>query len=134
MFNSLSIALLFYHGENRLHHTTMRLQEQVALPADQMQRIDVIYVLLALVHLPLDPVAVEISEQVIVVLCSGRVPLPFLDVEVQQGFVAVLLCRLQDLGKVAVEVFDEVVVELLSKEVCYSESAGCRRTTKNYIS
>jgi hypothetical protein len=39
--------------------------------------------------------AVEIPEQMVVVLRSGRVPLPFLDVELKQSFIVILLCGMK---------------------------------------
>jgi hypothetical protein len=66
---------------------------------------------------------VKISKQVIVILRGGGVALPFLDVEMKQGFIAGLLCGLENFGKVSVEVFDEMVVKFLAEKVRYSLSA-----------
>jgi hypothetical protein len=59
------------------------VHKQITLPAHQVQRVDVIDVLLSLVHLPLDPMPVKIPEQMVVVLRGDRVSLPLLDVELK---------------------------------------------------
>lgn len=46
-----------------------------------MQGVDFVNVLLAFVHFSLDPVAIEIPEEVVVVISSGGVAVPFFDVE-----------------------------------------------------
>jgi hypothetical protein len=83
LFDSLSVALFFNQGKNGLHDAIVSLHKQITLPAHQVQRVDVIDVLLSLVHLPLDPMAVKIPEQMVVVLRGGRVSLPLLDVELK---------------------------------------------------
>ena len=92
MLNSFSVALLLHHCQDGLHHTSVSLQEQITLPSHQMQGVDVVDVLFAFVHLPLDPVAVEISEQMVVVLSSGGVALPLFDVEMEKSLITALLC------------------------------------------
>lgn len=46
-----------------------------------MKCVDIVDILLSLVYFSLDPVSVEVTEQMIDVIGSGRVPIPFSDVE-----------------------------------------------------
>jgi hypothetical protein len=54
-----------------------------------MKCVDIIDVLLALVNFALDPMSIEISEEMIVVLGSIGISLPFTDVECEQCFIGV---------------------------------------------
>lgn len=53
---------------------------------------------------------VEISEEVVVVRCCSGIPLPFLDVECEDGVFAGPLRALVDALEMSIEVFDEVLV------------------------
>lgn len=54
-----------------------------------MKCVDIIDVLLSLIDFTLDPMSIEVSEEMIVVLGSIGISLPFTDVECEQGFVGV---------------------------------------------
>ena len=62
--------------------------------------------------------AIEISEQMIVVCGRSCVAFPFSNVVGEEGFVRVLLGLFVDFGEVGLEVLDEVVVEVFTKKVC----------------
>ena len=55
-----------------------------------MQGVDIVDILLAFVHLPLYPVPVEISEQMMIVCPCCSIAVPLFDVLGEQGFVGVL--------------------------------------------
>jgi hypothetical protein len=61
--------------------------EHVLLPSDQVQSVDVVDVLLALVDLALNPMSVEVTEEMVVVGAGGGVSVPLLDVESQKSLV-----------------------------------------------
>lgn len=82
-----------------------------------MECVDIIDILLAFVDLPLDPVPVEISKEVVNVFSGRCIAAPFTDIVCQEGFVVVLF-RLFDKGlKVLVEIVDEPVVKFLTQQM-----------------
>jgi hypothetical protein len=87
MFDGITSSLLFDKTKNSIHNTTMRRVEEFFLPAHQMQSVDVEDVLLPLIHLALDPMSVEVSEEMVDVLRSGSVSIPLSDVEAEKCFI-----------------------------------------------
>lgn len=89
-----------------------------------MEGVNVIDVFLSLVDLALDPVPVEVSEEMVVVCACSCVSVPLFDVECEKSFIGVF----DHLGVDAFEMFLEVVieafVEVLAKEVCWSSQHG----------
>ena len=86
----------------------------------QMQRVYVVDVLLALIHLPLDPVPVEIPEEVVDVFGGNRITTPFFDIEGEQRLVGMRFGPGVELEQVLFEVLDQLVVQLFSEEMRYS--------------
>ena len=91
-----------------------------------MQSIDIVDVLLALIHLSLHPVAIEVPEEIVVVLRSIRVPLPFSDVVGQKRLVTNILGFARDKSQMGIEVLIKKLVELLTKQVCTSVALSQR--------
>jgi hypothetical protein len=69
--------------------------EEVFLPSHKVKRVNIVDILFALVHLALDPVTVEIFEEVIIELRCICVTFPFSDVKGEKGFVGVRFCVLE---------------------------------------
>lgn len=65
----------------------MDLAEHCQSPLDQVQRVDIVDIFLALIHLTFDPMPVKVAEKVIDILRSCCVSVPFFDVEAQKSFV-----------------------------------------------
>jgi hypothetical protein len=75
-----------------------------------MQRVDIVDILLALVNLPLDPVSVEVAEEVVNVLGSDCVSTPFFNVESEQGLVGVSLALIHEILEVMLQVIYKFVI------------------------
>lgn len=54
-----------------------------------MECVDIVDILLALVHFPLNPMSIKVSEQVVDVFGGGSVSIPFADVEGKEGLISV---------------------------------------------
>lgn len=80
-----------------------------------MKSVDIVNVLLALINLPLDPMPVEVFEEMVDVFGSCGISVPLVDVECEEGFVCVCLGLVDDCLEVAVEVLDQVVIQILAK-------------------
>jgi hypothetical protein len=91
--------------------------EEALLPLDEMQGVDIVDFLLALVDLAFHPVAVEVSEEMVDVLGRGGVAFPFACVEAEEGLFGVILRGFVDVFKVAGKVETEEVVELFAEKV-----------------
>jgi hypothetical protein len=76
-----------------------------------MQGVNVVDVLLTLVHLTLDPMSIEVTEQVIVVLRSGSISLPFSNIVLKELFPRILLRVFANLVKMLIQVFLQPVVQ-----------------------
>ena len=82
-----------------------------------MEGVDIVDVLLALVHLALDPMPVQVAEEMVDVFGRRRVAFPLADVERQQGLVGMRRRLLTDAPEVLLQVTDQAVVQLLADEV-----------------
>jgi hypothetical protein len=89
-----------------------------------MQGVDIVDVLLPFIDLSLNPVAIQVSEQMVDVLGGGGVPYPFPDVKGEQGFVGMDFGLLEEFFEVCLEVIDELVVELLTEKVRCTDGIG----------
>jgi len=94
--DGLSIPLSLDQLQDCLHDMLLSFLKHLLPPSDQVQCVDVVYVLLAFIHLSLHPVSVQVSEDVVVVLCGCCVPLPFTDVVCQKCFVGELFLSNDD--------------------------------------
>ena len=97
--------------------------EEINPPAYQMEGVDVVDILLPLVHLSLDPMSIQIAEEMVDVLGRSRVSIPFSDVEGQQGLIRVGLRLIVDGLEMVGEVRDEVVVQIFAEKVSCGMSA-----------
>lgn len=61
-----------------------------------MKRVDIVNILLPLIYFSLDPVSVEVAEQMVDITGGGGVPIPLLDIERKQGFFFVNLALLEN--------------------------------------
>jgi len=84
--NGLSIPLSLNQFQNCLHDMLLSLLEHLLPPSDQVQCVYVVDILLALIHLSLHPVSVQVAEDMVVVLCCCCVSLPFTNVVGQKCF------------------------------------------------
>lgn len=80
-----------------------------------MQSVNIVDILLPLINLALDPMTVEVSEEMVDVLRRRGVSVPFTDVEGQKGFVGVRSRLCHQSGKVGGQICDEIVVQVFSK-------------------
>lgn len=78
----------------------MNLFKEGGSPLHQVQSVDIVYVFLSLIHFPLDPMSVEVPEQMIDELCSNGVPVPFSDVESEESFVDMGRGRIDEIFEV----------------------------------
>lgn len=97
------------------HDFLVDLFEEYLPPLHEMKRVDVVNVLLPLIYFPLDPVSVEVAEQVIDVVGGGRVSVPLPDVKAEQRFLFVSLTLREDFFEVVGEVISEVLVKVFTK-------------------
>jgi hypothetical protein len=84
-----------------------------------MQGIDVEDVFLSLVNFPLDPVTVEVAKQVVDILCSCGISIPFSNVEAKQGFIRVTGRLVVHNSEMASEVIFQVLVKVFAEEMCF---------------
>lgn len=84
-----------------------------------MKSVDVVDVFLSLINLALNPVPIEVSEQMIIVGACGRVSVPLLDVKCEKGLVGMLDHLGVDAFEVLFEVVVEAFVEIFSEKVCW---------------
>lgn len=73
--------------------------------------------------------SIQVSEEMVDILRSRSVPVPLADIEGEQGLICMCSRDGDELLQVRVEVGNEILVEVLSKEVCYKMSA--LRTPRN---
>ena len=66
----------------------MDFMEEFNAPLVKMQCVDIVRVLFAFIHLTLDPVPVEIPEQMMDVFSGDRVAIPFPNIERKQSLVS----------------------------------------------
>jgi hypothetical protein len=93
----------------------MNFAEKRNPPLNQVESINIVNILLPLVHFPLDPMPIQVSEEMVDVFGSGSISVPFSDVESEEGFVCVFLRLVYKFFKVGIEVCDEVLIEILAK-------------------
>lgn len=67
----------------------------------EMKCVYVVDVLLALIHLPLDPMSVEVLEEMVDVFRRDRVSVPFADVEGEEGLIGMSLRLLNQVFEVS---------------------------------
>lgn len=77
LLDGLAVSLLFDQIQHSLHDLLMDLHEEVVFPFDEVQSVHIVDILLALVDLPLHPVAVQVAEEVVDVFGSSCVTNPF---------------------------------------------------------
>jgi hypothetical protein len=92
--------------------------EKVFLPSHKVERVHIVDILFALVHLALDPVAVEVSEEMVIELCRIRVTFPFSDVKGEKGFVGVRFCILVYAVQMCAQILSKKLVKLFTKKMC----------------
>lgn len=59
----------------------MHFLEEIFPPFDEMQSVDVKYLLLAFVDLSFDPVTIQIAEEVVDVFCGSGITSPFSNIK-----------------------------------------------------
>ena len=82
-----------------------------------MQSVDIVDILLTLLDLSLDPVAIEVAEEMVVVSAGSGVALPLFDIEAEQRLIRVLDHLFMHTGEVALQVLVKSVVEILAEKV-----------------
>jgi hypothetical protein len=80
-----------------------------------MESINIVNILLPLIHLPLYPMSIQVSKEMVDVFGGGSISVPFSDVESEESFVCVFLRLVYEFFKVGIEVCDKVLIEILSK-------------------
>jgi hypothetical protein len=83
----------------------------------EVEGVNVIDVLLSLVNLSLDPMPVEVSEEVVDVLGGDSVTAPFLDVKGEKSLVGVRPGLVYEIAQMGLEVFDQFVVQFFAEKV-----------------
>jgi len=69
----------------------MNFAEESHSPLDKVECVNIVDILLPLIHLPLYPMTIEVSEEVVDVFRSGCISVPFSDVETKESFIGVCL-------------------------------------------
>jgi hypothetical protein len=126
MVDSLSITLLFDKSQDGVHHLFLDMFEEVVLPSHKVEGVDIVDIFLALVHLALDPVAVEVSEEMVIELRSICVTLPLSDVEAEKGFIGMRLRILVHAAQMCSEILSEKLIKLFAEKMC-SAMVLCQR-------
>lgn len=122
VLDSFSIALPLYELHDSIHDLSCDEVEHVGLPLDQVQSIDVVDVPLTLIYLALYPVAVQVVEEMVDVLCRDCKAVPLFDVEAEKILSALLDCFVVEFGEVSTEVVGELLVQFFTKKVGSSMS------------
>ena len=92
----------------------MSLLEEVFLPSDQVKCVDIVNAFLSFIHLSLNPVTVEVTEEVVDVFCGGSVSVPFSDVEGEKALFSMAFGSRVDSLEVIGKVLGEECVEFFS--------------------
>lgn len=100
--------------------------EEVFLPPHKVERVNIVDILFALVHLALDPVAVEVSEEVVIELRSIRITFPFSDVKGEKCLVGVRFCILVNTVQMCAQILSKKLVKLFAEKM-RSAVAWCQR-------
>lgn len=82
-----------------------------------MECVDVIDILLAFIYLALDPMSIEVAEQMVGVRGGCGVSIPIPNVEAKQGLIFVGLALFEDFLEMVGEVVAQVFVEVLAEEM-----------------
>lgn len=82
-----------------------------------MKCVNIIDVLFALVDFSLDPMSIEVSEEMIIVLGSIGVSLPLADVECEQGLVGVGFGGNENALKMFGKIFPKKLIEFFTKKM-----------------
>jgi hypothetical protein len=64
--------------------------------------------------------SIQVPEEMVDVFGSGSISVPFADIESEEGFVRVFLRLVYEIFEVSIEVCDKILIEILSKQVCYT--------------
>jgi hypothetical protein len=67
---------------------------------------------------------VEVPEQMVDVLCGGRVAVPLSNVKAEESFISVSLRLCNKLFQVAVKVCDEICIKIFPEKVCCSTGSA----------
>ena len=83
-----------------------------------MEGIDIKHILLAFFHFSLNPVPVEVSENMIVVAsrCCESLPLP--DIIVKKTFLAQSGCVVQNTSQMLLQILGKVLIKLFAQKMC----------------
>ena len=109
--------MLLYHAQDSRHNVFLYACEEINLPPNQMQGVNIVDILLAFVHFPFHPMSIQIAEQITDIFGSGSVSFPFSNVEGQEGFVGVSLRFEGDLLKMSLKVTNEVIIKIFPEQV-----------------
>ncbi len=82
-----------------------------------MQSVVIVDILLALINLSLDPMSIQISEEMVVVLCGIGVSLPLTDVEGQERLVRVRGGCDENVCKMCCEILAQEGIELFTQQM-----------------
>jgi hypothetical protein len=100
--------------------------EEVFLPSHKVEGVDIVDILFPFVHLALDPVAVEVSEEMVIELGGICVTFPFSNVEGEKGFVCVRLCILVHAVQMCAKILSKKLIKLFAEKMC-STVVLCQR-------
>lgn len=119
MLNGFPITLSLNQPQNSLDDVLLCLRKHFIPPSDEVQSVNVVNILLPLVHFALNPVTVKIAENMVVVLSSSCIPLPFPDIIRKQSFICGAGRNIVDAVEMFREVLNQVDVKVLATKVCY---------------
>jgi len=115
LVDGITVALLLDETEDGAHKLLvlgLHVKEKVRLPLHECKRVNRINRFSPLVPLSLHPVAVEISEKTIDVVCACGVAIPFGGVVTQQSFILECFRFFSKSLEMSDKVTDEVVVKI----------------------